>query len=162
MTIDSITTLTHLLEENHRIIHMQLKGITQEESLLQLPFRGNCMNWVIGHILGVRGRSLELLGQPNTLNEAEQKIYDYGSEPLTDARIADNLAGMLKRLDESCETLTRLFGGLTAQDLEREVEIWRGKVSLLEALSFRVWHEAYHVGQLELLRQLAGKNDKVI
>jgi hypothetical protein len=29
-------------------------------------------------------------------------------------------------------------------------------------LAFLNWHEAYHVGQLELLRQLAGKNDQVI
>ena len=30
------------------------------------------------------------------------------------------------------------------------------------SLSFLYWHEAYHTGQTEYLRQLAGKNDKVI
>ena len=34
--------------------------------------------------------------------------------------------------------------------------------SLGEQLSFLSWHETYHVGQTEALRQLAGKNDKVI
>lgn len=29
------------------------------------------------------------------------------------------------------------------------------------ALPFFLWHESYHTGQLELLRQLAGMNDKV-
>jgi hypothetical protein len=31
-----------------------------------------------------------------------------------------------------------------------------------QQIRFSHWHETYHVGQLELLRQLAGKNDKVI
>jgi hypothetical protein len=29
-------------------------------------------------------------------------------------------------------------------------------------ITFLQWHETYHLGQLEPLRQLAGKNDKVI
>jgi uncharacterized damage-inducible protein DinB len=31
-----------------------------------------------------------------------------------------------------------------------------------DSLFFRYFHETYHVGQTELLRQLAGRNDKVI
>ena len=32
----------------------------------------------------------------------------------------------------------------------------------IKALFFGYFHESYHVGQTELLRQLAGKNDKMI
>jgi uncharacterized damage-inducible protein DinB len=31
-----------------------------------------------------------------------------------------------------------------------------------EFLHFLLWHETYHAGQTELLRQLSGTNDKVI
>ena len=31
-----------------------------------------------------------------------------------------------------------------------------------EFLHFLLWHETYHTGQTELLRQLTGVNDKVI
>jgi methionine salvage enolase-phosphatase E1 len=34
--------------------------------------------------------------------------------------------------------------------------------TILERLQSLVWHETYHIGQLEPLRQLAGKNDKII
>jgi hypothetical protein len=34
--------------------------------------------------------------------------------------------------------------------------------AVAEKIAFSYWHEAYQVGQLELLRQLAGKYDKVI
>jgi hypothetical protein len=36
------------------------------------------------------------------------------------------------------------------------------KDSIGERLTFANWYETYHVGQLEFLRQLAGKNDTVI
>ena len=32
----------------------------------------------------------------------------------------------------------------------------------LQRLQSLLWHETYHVGQLELLRQLAGTDDKVL
>ncbi len=154
--------MVEVYKNNHEIIHKQLAGISHEESLLQLPFRGNCMNWVVGHILGVRGEALELMGRPGTLNPAEEKIYGYGSIPLTDPAKACDLGSMLDRLDDSLVRVTDSLAALSPADLDCQVRIWRGPMSLMSALSFVHWHESYHTGQLELLRQLAGKNDKVI
>ena len=42
------------------------------------------------------------------------------------------------------------------------IQTARGETTLGERLVFLHWHETYHVGQLELLRQLAGTNDAVI
>jgi uncharacterized damage-inducible protein DinB len=162
MTSPTAKTLIDLLEFGHEAIHMQLKDITQAESLLQLPFRGNCLNWVIGHILDVRQAWLNLLGLPAIMTEDEQKTYGYGSEPITCPDPASDLDTMVKRLDESLATIIGKLEAITQAELDGEVEIWRGKVPLSQALSFFQWHETYHTGQLELLRQLAGKNDKVI
>jgi hypothetical protein len=158
----SPNVLIALYKNNHEIIHRQLADISQAESLLQLPFQGNCLNWVVGHILGARGDGLILMNLPGTLSEAEEKIYGYGSDPLTDPAKACDLGDLMNRLDEA---LARVIAGLESQtpaDLNREVRNWRGLVPLIEALSFVQWHESYHTGQLELLRQLAGKNDKII
>jgi uncharacterized damage-inducible protein DinB len=162
MTPPAAKTLIDLLQFNHEIIHLQLKDITHAESLLQPPFRGNCMNWVIGHILDVRQGWLNLLGLPGILTEDEQKVYGYGSEPITTVAQASHLDSLVKRLDESLVTLVDKLENITQADLDHEVEIWRGPLPLAQALSFMQWHEAYHTGQLELLRQLAGKNDHVI
>lgn len=155
-------TLIDLLQFNHDIIHLQLKDITHAESLVQPPFRGNCMNWVIGHILGVREEYLELLGLPGVLSETEKIIYGYGSEPIVDPTRASDLNSLVKRLDASLDILVNKLGNLSQAELDNQVQIWRGPLPLAEALSFMQWHEAYHTGQLELLRQLAGKNDHVI
>jgi uncharacterized damage-inducible protein DinB len=162
MTTPAAKILNDLLQFNHGIIHQQLKGITHAESLLQLPFQGNCMNWVLAHILTVRQDWLEMLGLPGILTEAEQKAYGYGSEPVTCAEQAIDLDTLVKRLDESLVTLVSKLENITQAELDREVEIWRGKQSLSQALSFFQWHETYHTGQLEQLRQLAGKNDHVV
>jgi hypothetical protein len=37
-----------------------------------------------------------------------------------------------------------------------------GQSLLGDEIEGLAWHETYHLGQLELLRQLAGKNDQVI
>jgi uncharacterized damage-inducible protein DinB len=162
MTPPAAKTLIDLLQFNQEIIHLQLKDITHAESLLQPPFRGNCMNWVIGHILDVRQGWLNLLGLPGILTEDDQKTYGYGSEAITTAAQASHLDSLVKRLDESLAKLVSKLENITQADLDREVEIWRGPLPLAQALSFFQWHEAYHTGQLELLRQLAGKNDHVI
>jgi hypothetical protein len=155
-------TLIDLFQFDHEVIQMQLKDITNAESLLQPPFRGNCMNWVVGHILGVCEDCLALLGLPGILTEEEKKVYGYGSEPIIDATRASDLNSLVKRLDESLTTLVNTLGSLSQAELDHQVEIWRGPLPLAEAISFMQWHEAYHTGQLELLRQLAGKNDHVI
>jgi uncharacterized damage-inducible protein DinB len=162
MTPPAAKTLIDLLQFNHEAIHMQLKGITHAESLLQPPFRGNCMNWVIGHILTMRQAWMDLLGLPGVMSEEEQKAYGYGSEPITTAAQALELDSLVKRLDASLPTLVSKLENISQAELDREVEIWRGPLPLAQALSFFQWHECYHTGQLELLRQLAGKNDKVI
>ncbi len=54
---------------------------------------------------------------------------------------------------------------MTAQDLEapgKEVIKGARPRSVGAWLHFLLWHETYHVGQMEYLRQLAGVNDKVI
>jgi len=141
---------------------MQIKDVSHAESLIQPPFRGNCLNWVVGHILVVYGECLELMGAHGALSQADAQLYGYGSEPITDASRACDLEGLVKRLDNQFEILLGKLGSLSPEKLESQVQIWRGTVSLIEGLAFMQWHAAYHTGQLELLRQLAGKNDKVI
>jgi hypothetical protein len=50
MDTSVIKIMAEVYQNNHEIIHKQIAGISQDESLLQLPFRGNCLNWVVGHI----------------------------------------------------------------------------------------------------------------
>jgi len=41
--------LAEMIGLNVNVITLQTKELTHADSLLQLPCRGNCLNWVLGH-----------------------------------------------------------------------------------------------------------------
>ncbi|MGO8950142.1 MAG: DinB family protein [Ktedonobacterales bacterium] len=140
------------------MIKRQLGGVTHEESLLQPPFRGNCLNWVLGHIVISRESVLTSLEEALPWNETDAARYGRNSDPIASAEQALPLAQLLDFLEES---QTRVLAGLSRISAERlAAPVDDG--TLAEQIAFSNWHETYHVGQLELLRQLASKNDKVI
>jgi uncharacterized damage-inducible protein DinB len=72
--------------------------------------------------------------------------------------IRESLSQLQALLEES---QTRILAGLacaTPEFLAAKLD----EDTRAEHITFSIWHETYHVGQLELLRQLAGKNDKII
>ena len=148
---------------NANIVRSQTEGLTHADSLLQVPFGGNCMNWVLGHFAGDRNLALQQLGEEGILTEAQSQRYGYGSEPVcADGDDILKLETLLELLETSQERLAAALARATPETLAREVKSHLGTTTLGQSLFFRYWHETYHVGQLEQLRELAGANDKVI
>jgi len=159
----TVTDLIGALERNLRIVKAQTQGLTQADSLLQPPFRGNCLNWVLGHLAGNRNTMLLFLGEEAILSEAHAKRYGYGSQPVC-GEAADilTLEQLLAALEQSQKVLAARLQKIQAEELAREVQSFLGTTTLGQLLFFLYWHETYHTGQTEPLRQLAGKGDKVI
>lgn len=150
-------------DRNLKIVQAQTKGLSHADSLLQLPFRGNCLNWVLGHLVSNRDRVLTLLGEVPVGNEAIQARYGYGSEPvLGEGEGVQRMEVLLEMLERSQERINAALTRITPEELSKETQDHRGKTTVAERLFFLYFHETYHVGQTELLRQLAGANDKVI
>jgi DinB superfamily len=162
---DMISTkeLLEAFARNSNIIQQQTEGLSHEQCLLQLPFRGNCMNWVLGHIAGNRNSLLKALGEKPIMTEQEAARYGHGSEPVcADGEGVIQLDRLLSMLQYSQERIAVALPRLTPHDLDKMVKDHRGEVTLGNRLFFLYFHETYHTGQTELLRQLAGKDDKVI
>lgn len=154
--------LVAMFAHNLNVVKAQTKGLNQADSVLQPPFRGNCMNWVLGHVVDNRNTILQRLGQAPILTEAQAKRYGYGSEPVcADGSDILRLETMLDLLAQSQATIESSLGSMSEEALARQVQSFRGTTSLGQFLFFLYYHETYHVGQLELLRQLAGTNDAV-
>jgi len=153
--------LIQLYERTQWIIVRQAEGLTHADSLRQLPFRGNCLNWVLGHILVHRDKVLILLGEPSILDESETDLYKRESLPITDNDSAVNLDVLLKRLKQSHEGILAGLEKVTPGDMDKKVDEAKEQ-TVRERIEFLQWHETYHVGQLEILRQLAGKDDSII
>jgi len=153
--------LIQLYQRTQWIIDRQTEGLTHADSLLQLPFRANCMNWILGHLLAYRDKVLELLGEPPILSESETQRYQRGSQALTGGESALPLDTLLAALKQSHERLVAALGNVAADRLEAIADE-ENRRTLGERIEFMQWHETYHIGQLEILRQLTGKNDAII
>lgn len=160
--MNDVTRLIRGFRTTQWIIDKQCEGLTHEESLLQLPFRGNCLNWVLGHLAQNRNQALDVLGLDLFGPDDLADRYGRGSEPLDenaeDVLALEELLDLLRAQQAALEghlkqapaaTLDVLVGG-------------DGERTALEVLSHLHWHETYHCGQLEILRQLTGTDDAVI
>jgi hypothetical protein len=149
---------------NVAIVQMQTKDMTQAESLIQLPFRANCMNWIVGHIVTNRNTVMGILGESPALEPSLSERYTRESDPVSaDGPGVLPLETLVAALGSSQERLAAALSGLGAEDLEREVVGPGGrKTRLGSALFFFFFHDTYHTGQTEILRQASGKDDKVL
>jgi len=154
MTPQPAEILSRLLKNNHGMLCSLVDGITQEESVLQLPFEGNCLNWVIGHILDTYCTCQGWLGMPAPDAGVYETTYGYGSRPVTCPENALNLEDRLKRLDAGLLVITTQLECVPPIELESPIQLWMGTVTKMEALYYMMWHISYHTGQLEQLRQL--------
>ncbi len=146
---------------NTYVVKAQAEGLTHEESLLQHPF-GNCLNWVLGHIVTSRDELLGVLGEPPAAGAIVTR-YKRGSEPISAAgEAAVPLADLLTLLDQSQARIEETLSCMDAATLARRSEDDERGRTIGQRAFFLYFHETYHVGQTELFRQLAGRDDKLI
>ena len=155
MIVDKREAIAESFATNSWLIHQIVEGLTHDESLLQLPFQGNCLNWVLGHIVSGRNVALELLGVEPVWSAEVQARYQSGSAPIVVDGDGLSLEALVKGLDETQARIEAALKQSTEQDLEQIRESTRGSLPLWQHLEGRQWHETYHAGQLQILRNLA-------
>lgn len=156
--------LAEYFARNVYVIRRQTQDLSDADSLIQLPFRANCMNWTVGHIVSYRNNIALLLGAQPTVDPARLARYERESEPVIGPGPGVlPLGELLAELDRSQEQVNALLAQLGPQEWERQVALSGGRTaSVGERLLFLYFHDTYHTGQTELLRQAAGKDDKII
>jgi hypothetical protein len=133
------------------------EGLSHEDSVVQPPFKANTFNWVMGHILVSRQRVLALLGQPTVMGVKESVRYESGAEPVT-LETAVSLARLLNALKESQEAIITGLENAT-DDLMEAIADKERQQTVGDRIAGLHWHETYHVGQLEILRQVSGERE---
>lgn len=138
-----------------RIIKSKTKGLTHEDSMLQMSFPANCMNWNLGHLLVYRMQYLGLIDGVSEPDEAEFALYGGGSEPLTDSNKAIPLDVLLTRLDEASARVISALEKMPESRLTEIADEERGDTVSDRLNGYIIFHESYHSGQLEILYELA-------
>lgn len=151
-------TLIQLFSINHRALHANVEGLSDEDALVQPKPDGNCLNWVVGHIVASREGFMALVGAGSFWDAASTERYKRGAAPIREAGEGAPLGGLLADLDRSQERLMAWLNATPETTWETPLENW-GTVG--KALFFFQFHEAYHVGQTGLLRRMVGKKGAI-
>jgi hypothetical protein len=139
-------------EFNTWLIHNHVDGVSDQDSLLQLPFKANCLNWILGHIVWRRNTCLVTLGLAPLLEESIAARYMTGSPAITSGEEARSFAQLLDDLDRTQAALKAALEEADEAALDQVVENDRGPKRVIEHLQGFHWHETYHIGQLDILR----------
>jgi uncharacterized damage-inducible protein DinB len=149
--------LINAFARNLHFIKTHTAGFTQADSLRQPPFKGNCANWIVGHIALYRNTILEHLLQAAAIDPVQAQRYKAGSEPvLGDEPGLATIDAIIAALETA---QARIAAGLPALTPERGAEMIKfgtlpNPISRAETMIFLLRHEAYHTGQLEILAEM--------
>lgn len=152
-----------MLSGEQAILLQQTEGLSHADSLIQPQPGGNCMNWVMGHLAVNLVEILEVLGENSPEGLANLSRYRIGSEPI---RGEEEGVLPLKRLIDAYsmlnERITNRLDQMTEADFDEDIDFWEGKTRRGYVAFFYFFHNTYHLGQLEQLRNLAGRTEKII
>lgn len=140
-----------------RLVEKFASDMTHEESIATPSFKANSFNWVLGHILVGRDRVLNLLDRPAILTSQERVLYKTGSDTLSPER-AVSIERLMKALRDSQALIKDELQLATEKTLNGLYDQARQQ-TVADRISGLHWHETYHVGQLEILRQVSRERD---
>ena len=163
-TVGELESLRLMARLAHVVVRMNTEGVSQAESLAQPQPGGNCLNWVMGHLVCVGNKALGIVGQPPVADEAALARYDRGSPPLTDPSEARDIGELLALWDEACARLEAGLATLTPEVLDRKAPhspTGNPDETIRSLIVTLLFHQAYHTGQTGVLRRVAGKEGAV-
>lgn len=146
--------LVHQLDLSYGALFRNLEGITHEESLVTPSTGGNCLNWVLGHIVASRNRVMARMGIAPVWQMDLAFHYSGRDEAQWSPLTAISLQSIATDLARSQQELLNALEKLPDSALDAPDD--RGR-TLADALGFMNFHEAYHGGQIALLRRLLGR-----
>jgi uncharacterized damage-inducible protein DinB len=158
--IGEVEVWRHTARIVHTVVKMCAGDFNQEESLMQPEPNGNCLNWVLGHLMCVYDNILPALGQAPVMGAGRLERYDRGSAPLHEADEAIEMKELLTAWDESMKRMDAGLAGLTRERLNEPAPFSPtnySKETMRSLLTTIFFHQAYHTGQAGILRRMAGK-----
>ncbi len=158
--IGEVEVFRQMARAIHGVVRRNTEGLSEEESLIQPQPEGNCMNWVVGHLLRVYESVLPALGQEPVLEPGGFDRYKRGSHPVKSADEAMELAALMAAWDEAARRVDAGLAELTVERLDEKAPFSPGNnpnETVRTLLTTVLFHQAYHAGQTGLLRRIAGK-----
>ena len=146
--VDNFRRLARMINQT---IKINLAGITHEESVIQPKPGGNCVNWVLGHLLSIYSQALPLLGQEPVTDHTTIERYRRGSDPITNPKEARHFWELQSEWDETVKRIDAGLAQLSPDALDRPAPpnaVTEPGDRVRDTLSVLMFHQAYHAGKL--------------
>ncbi len=163
-TNNEIEIFRHSARMIHKVVRLNVEGLTQADSLIQPQPAGNCLNWVVGHLLCVYNHVLPMLEQRPVMRGATLERYDRGCAPIASAAEAIELSELMTAWDEVAERIDGGLLSLAPNILDAPAPFsptGNPNETVRSLLTTIFFHQAYHAGQTGLLRRMAGKKGAI-
>ena len=162
--LSEIEVLRESARVAHQVARLNAEGITHPDSLGQPQPAGNCLNWVLGHLICVYDEILPLLEQKPVMGKEALRRYARGTPPLQDAAEALPWDSLMKAWDTAAERVDAGLASLTPEKLDAPAPASprnNPDETVRSLLTLVCFHQAYHAGQMGLLRRMAGKKGAI-
>jgi DinB family protein len=153
-------TLVYQLELSNKLLEMNTRDVSHEESLMKPPKGGSCLNQVVGHLTRTRNRALGTMGQKSPYPMEDFDPYDDRTGAPFSRGNALPFDELRRRFKAMQEPLVRAIKGMPPEVLAmKPPRPFTGEPNetIGSNLATFVFHECYHVGQTGVLRRVAGK-----
>jgi len=152
------TDLFRAFQFTQLTLSRNIDDVTETESLVIPEGADNSINWLVGHILATRARFIQLMGAEPFWGEQQVSLYlpenreRFAAAPMPIAQLKSALEDSLTVIEKALHNSeSRLSKSTGRQPMFGEIE------TILHRLLFLACHEAYHAGQIGLIRRLLGK-----
>ena len=153
-----------MYELSYGAINRNLEGVSHADSVVAPQPSGNCLNWVLGHVILSRGVLLTLTGGTPVLAGSQAEPYKRGSSCGAVDGLLD-LATLRGLLDDAQQQLIPGLASTSDAALARPVPEPHNRPpltgSIVDAFTRLHYHESYHNGQIGLLRRIAGMDGAI-
>ena len=139
-----------------------IEGVDHAESLASPRPGGNCANWTLGHIVRARNTALGVLGEKPLA--PQETFAAYNAEPITREAQALPWNELVDLFRKSQARLEKALDTVPADLLKKPVPLspsGNPDETVGSLLAVLVFHEAYHAGQLGMLRRLNGREGAI-
>ena len=134
----------------HFSLCLQLGDLSNEDAVKRTrDGAGASISWIVGHLLKHRCDALNACGIEHPNPYAGAFSFD---TPATDGSTYPHVGELQTQWNDIHEKLIAAMSNLDEDRLTAADSSPHGEPSLLGSLVFTMWHEAYHIGAIGLLR----------
>ncbi|MCK6490706.1 MAG: DinB family protein [Planctomycetes bacterium] len=154
--LPTLAPIAHLFGLNLWALDRCVGDFQPSDGLVRDP-AGHDARWIAGHLTVYRRRLVAMMGLP-PLSDAWDTAFQKGTTPDAVPTELDG-AQIVRAFHDAHGVMAPRWEALTEADLAKPLgrTLPDGGNTIGAGLRFLLWHETYHLGQLGLLRRLAGK-----